>query len=95
MSVTIAVKLSNGEEWIGQHTQQLQDGSTLELIKPRRLQLVPTGKGGMGLALTPIFMCSQDLESVTVPTQHIVATIAVDRDFEKQYLQEVSSIQLI
>lgn len=95
MTTVIAIKVTNGEEWIGKHTQQLNDDGTLTLSDPRRLQLVPNGKGGMGLALTPIFMASVDLSSITVPITHVVATIAVDSDFEKQYLQEVSGIQLI
>jgi hypothetical protein len=49
----------------------------------------------MGLALTPIFMAAVDLSAITVPVAHVVATIAVDNDFEKQYLQEVSGIQLV
>jgi len=95
MSTTIAIKITNGEEWIGKHTQQLTDGEKITLQDPRRLQLVPNGKGGMGLALTPIFMSAVDLNSITIPIAHVVATISVDGDFEKQYLQEVSSIQLI
>lgn len=95
MITTIAIKVTNGEEWIGQHTRQLNDNGVITLDKPRRLQLVPNGKGGMGLALTPIFMASVDLPSITVPTKHIIATIVVDSEFEKQYLQEVSGIQLI
>lgn len=95
MATVIAIKVTNGEEWIGKHTQQLTDNGTLTLADPRRLQLVPNGKGGMGLALTPIFMAAVDLNSVTVPIAHVVATIEVDSDFEKQYLQEVSGIQLM
>ena len=95
MATTIAVKVTNGEEWLGKHTQQLTDDGTITLQDPRRLQLVPNGKGGMGLALTPIFMASVNLSSITVPIAHVVATITVDVDFEKQYLQEVSGIQLM
>ncbi len=95
MATVIAIKVTNGEEWIGKHTQTLQDDGTITLADPRRLQLVPNGKGGMGLALTPIFMASVDLNSITVPVAHVVATIQVDSDFEKQYLQEVSGIQLM
>lgn len=95
MATTIAIKITNGEEWIGKHTQQLIDNGTVTLADPRRLQLVPTGKNGMGLALTPIFMSAVELNSITIPTSHIIATISVESDFEKQYLQEVSGIQLV
>jgi hypothetical protein len=95
LTTVIAIKVTNGEEWIGKHTQQLSDDGTITLKDPRRLQLVPNGKGGMGLALTPIFMAAVDLSAITVPVAHVVATIAVDNDFEKQYLQEVSGIQLV
>ena len=95
MATTIAIKVTNGEEWLGKHVQPLHDDGTVTLTDPRRLQLVPNGKGGMGLALTPIFMSSVDLSSITIPIAQIIATIEVDRDFEKQYLQEVSGIQLM
>ena len=83
MATTIAIKITNGEEWIGKHTHQLVDNGTVTLADPRRLQLVPTGKNGMGLALTPIFMSAVDLNSITIPTSHIIATISVEADFEK------------
>lgn len=94
-TATVAIKVTNGEEWLGKYDRPLRDDGTIILRDPRRLQLVPNGKGGMGLALTPIFMSSVDLNEITVPMSQIVATIAVDGEFEKQYLQEVSGIQLI
>jgi hypothetical protein len=94
MATVIAIKVTNGEEWIGKYTQALHDDGTVTLTDPRRLMLTRTQKGE-GLMLAPIFMSDVDLKAVTVPKDHIIATIEVSAGFEKDYLQEVSGIQLM
>jgi len=94
MATVIAIKVTNGEEWIGKHQPSLHDDGKITLQDPRRLMLTRTQKGE-GLMLAPIFMSAVDLPSVTIPAAHIVAVIEVDAAFEKDYLQEVSGIQLV
>lgn len=94
MATVIAIKVTNGEEWIGKHTPTIQGNDIITLVDPRRLVITRTQQGE-GLMLAPIFMSSVELGSVTVPMTQIIATIEVDANFEKQYLQEVSGIQLM
>jgi hypothetical protein len=94
MATVIAIKVTNGEEWIGKHTQTIQGTDIITLADPRRLVVTRTQQGE-GLMLAPIFMSAVDLDSITVPITQIIATIEVDANFEKQYLQEVSGIQLM
>ena len=89
----ITLKLVNGEEWIAKRRRTLDD-DTYVLESVRKLQLVPNGKGGTGLALLPIVMGNVDADEVVISAKHVIMSIAVDSTFERQYLQEVSGIQL-
>lgn len=90
----VSVILVTGDEWIGQVVQTL-DENTVTLNRVRKLQVVPTQKGTPGLALMPIVMGAVDADNVVIKKSHIITTIPVDSAFEKQYLAEVSGIQLI
>jgi hypothetical protein len=94
MATVIAIKVTNGEEWIGKYTPTIQGNEVITLDDPRRLMLTRTQKGE-GLMLAPIFMSDVDLKTVSVPKEQIIATIQVSASFEKEYLQEVSGIQLM
>ena len=94
MATVIAIKVTNGEEWIGKYTASLQETDIITLDSPRRLVVTRTQQGE-GLMLAPIFMSAVDLATVTVPKSQVIATIQVEAGFEKQYLQEVSGIQLM
>lgn len=91
----VTIKLVSGEEWIAKHQETLDDSDRLILEDARKLQLVPNGKGGAGLALTPIVMGNVELGSVELNRRHVMLVLPVDSNFEKQYLQEVSGIQLV
>ncbi len=90
----ITIKLVSGEEWIAKHQETL-DKDTYVLSSVRKLQLVPDGKGGAGLALVPVLMGNVDADEIVLKSGHVIASTAVDATFEKQYLQEVSGIQLV
>jgi hypothetical protein len=91
----ITLKLTSGEELIAKHQETLDDSSHFVLEDARRLQLVPNGKGGTGLALMPLLMSNVEKGDFTIDKRHVVIATEVDGTFEKQYLQEVSGIQLV
>ncbi len=90
---TVTIKLINGEEWIGQEVE-LIGSPNLTLERVRKLQIVPSPKGGPGLALMPILMGNVDADRVTINLNHVIIKLEVSPDFERQYLQEVTGIQL-
>lgn len=90
----VTLKLVSGEEWIAKHVDTL-DTTSITLESARKLQLVPNGKGGMGLALTPIVMGNVEADKLTISRNFVMVELPVDADFERQYLQEVSGIQLV
>ena len=90
----ITLKLVSGEEWIAKH-QETMDKEFYVLETVRKLQVVPNGKGGPGLALTPILMGNVEAEDFVIARQHVLLTVPVDPEFEKQYLQQVTGIHLV
>ena len=96
MTVVVTLKLVSGEEIIGKRKPNFMDSDSLVVLEDaRRLQLVPNGAKGMGLALTPILMGNIERGDFPFQRRHVMIECPVDDNFEKQYLQEVSGIQLI
>jgi len=90
---TITIKLISGEEWIAQRTNTLDD-NLFVLSKVRKLQLVPDNKGRPALMLTPITHGNVDCDELTIEKRIVMFHLPVDAAFERQYLQEVTGIQL-
>jgi hypothetical protein len=90
----VSILLTTGVEWIAQDSGSFGTDK-LSLKKVRKIQLVPDGKGGAGMALLPIFMANNNAEDFDLDTKFVVLKHAPHPEFEKQYLQEVSGIQLI
>jgi hypothetical protein len=56
---------------------------------------MPQQGGGVGMALIPVLMSNNDKEDFELDRKHVVVVSTPHPDFEKQYLTEVSGIQLI
>lgn len=90
----VSLILRDGSELIAQQLETLNP-TVLKLTKARKLQVVPNGQGGMGIALTPVFVSNSDAEDFDLDVINVVFRTAPHSHFEKQYMQDVSGIQLI
>jgi hypothetical protein len=92
----IGLKLVTGETVIGKWRETLDEDRYM-IEDARRLDLVPNPRGGGGpaLALSPLMMSNVEAGDFEFRKNHVVFAHPVDGEFEKQYLQQVSGIQLI
>lgn len=85
----IAIKLINGEEYIGE--VEVETDNYIILYKPRALQFNPAGTSA---ALVPAIIMGVDGEVKFYKSAIAVRSDNVPVEFEENYLQAVSGITL-
>lgn len=98
MSTIFTCKLSTGEEIIGREipntrlTPAKPDHIILEKVRVIAVQRMPDGSAGIGLM--PYCLSQHDGE-ITLHRSAIISEFKATEQFEKVYMQQTSSIQLV
>lgn len=83
----VCLKMSNGDELIARHAGGTVYSHVMHVF-------VQQGKDGrMGMGMIP-WVHSMAGDELSIPDQHIVCSVDVDPEIEKNYLQRTSGIAL-
>lgn len=86
-------KFKNGEEVVATLEKSFEEG--FKVFKPMGVQLVPSHNGSMGLMLIPWIIGNQKVSVIIDKSSlSIQEPIIPDIEFEKQYIQQTSSIAI-
>jgi hypothetical protein len=89
----IVIKQMNGEEVIAKIDSQTE--TMLVLKSPRVLHITNMGNGQAGASFMPMLLLAGSQDTVNVPKSSLAAwTDNVNPEYEKNYLQSISGIQL-
>lgn len=94
MAQTIVIKLVTGDEWIAQRTITLDNSTQYVLSKVRHLKMMADRNGRPALTLAPICLGNVEQDELVLDSRFVVFSMPVDPNLERQYLQEVTGIQL-
>lgn len=92
MSRIVAFKLTSGEEVIG--TEVAHNETSMTVRKCRSIGMQPMGNGQQGIGMIPYALGQYDGD-ITFRRDSVVAQYEPDPQFEKVYLQQTTSIQLM
>ena len=79
-------------------TESVSPGNinTVTLLKPMMIQIQQVGPGQIGLVIVPWSLANQQIDSVDIKANMIVADPFMPNfEVEKQYLEQVSGLKLL